>query len=279
MAMCNVYNPQYKDIVKFYDVNIRSKMSLYKDKPREKINIERVLKNMKKFFILVEITDVWHRLMLYPQFIRYHLFKNMELFKIFLKYWHAMRAVDFLVPTLPVPVPVPGAEIFGLVERYLKYLLVKYNDISYCFYSMMNHLKKKHLKYKYLGLYISTIQDKIGLQRVVEDSNYLCLLNLIWKKLASKYAQYNMNMSKYVPKNLICLPVDDYDDKSLDDVIRKKLKLGIKCGNFIECQNKGVSVGNNMKLCSNCKMVYYCNKHCQKKHWKYFHRFVCHKIF
>merc|ERR1711971_669076 len=133
---------------------------------------------MKSLFVLVEITDIWHRFMLHPQFIRYHLFRNMKLFKIFLKYWHSMRAIDIVTKRSfhgfnPFQ---SGADLFELIRKYLQYLLNKYNDISYCFYSMMKHLKTRHLKKKYLGKYINTIEAKIGGTNVCSDDNYQCLL-------------------------------------------------------------------------------------------------------
>eukprot|EP00055_Hartaetosiga_balthica_P004381 m.141296 g.141296 ORF g.141296 m.141296 type:complete len:133 (+) comp38269_c0_seq1:96-494(+) len=38
--------------------------------------------------------------------------------------------------------------------------------------------------------------------------------------------------------------------------------------------NKNSSSGNKLLRCSRCKTTFYCNKECQKKHWKV-HRKVC----
>eukprot|EP01084_Bolivina_argentea_P259132 437136_1 len=40
------------------------------------------------------------------------------------------------------------------------------------------------------------------------------------------------------------------------------------------CKTKR-STGNKLKLCSQCKNAYYCNKYCQKRSWNLIHRHVC----
>lgn len=39
------------------------------------------------------------------------------------------------------------------------------------------------------------------------------------------------------------------------------------------CHAKGTGV--NLKKCSDCCLVWYCNKHCKKQHWKAFHSKWC----
>eukprot|EP01083_Nonionella_stella_P214526 772947_1 len=55
---------------------------------------------------------------------------------------------------------------------------------------------------------------------------------------------------------------------------RRKLK---RCGNRSCAKNSDVSVGKTLRLCKQCKIVFYCSKHCQKMHWLY-HRVRC-KLF
>ena len=52
-------------------------------------------------------------------------------------------------------------------------------------------------------------------------------------------------------------------------------EISKKCGNH-ECKIK--KYGMKMKICKECKMVYYCGRRCQKKHWKSIHRVQCDKI-
>eukprot|EP01084_Bolivina_argentea_P098476 176982_1 len=56
------------------------------------------------------------------------------------------------------------------------------------------------------------------------------------------------------------------------DKYSKLLLNGLKCQ--YKCCNKDL-VECKMKLCSQCKVTYYCSRRCQKKDWKYFHRNIC----
>jgi len=63
-------------------------------------------------------------------------------------------------------------------------------------------------------------------------------------------------------------------DPSLRSIINKKMvKI---CGN-IKCQkyNQFKCKCKKMKICKECKMIYYCSEKCQKYDWKYSHRNQC----
>eukprot|EP01084_Bolivina_argentea_P259471 437811_1 len=58
-----------------------------------------------------------------------------------------------------------------------------------------------------------------------------------------------------------------------DPDVEARMKQKPICG-FIRCTN---SQNNNQKfkLCSGCKMTYYCSKSCQKRSWNIRHRTEC----
>eukprot|EP01084_Bolivina_argentea_P187486 322935_1 len=230
--------------------------------------------------------------MLHPQFIKQYLFKNMKLFKIFLKYWNSMSEIDsnanfdgMLMKQLGYKgINVDNIWYLKIFSGFKKYLADKYIDITYCFYSMMEYLRRKHLKQKYLGRYIGIIESKIGNKNISDNDKYQCILNLIWKKLALKYKEYNINMEQMVSMKLILLPTN-FNCKfnnglDIDYKIRKKIIRRIKCGNYGKCKKtmSKMRIHEKMKLCSQCKMTYYCCRKCQKYHWKHVHSFCCVKL-
>lgn len=58
--------------------------------------------------------------------------------------------------------------------------------------------------------------------------------------------------------------------KSLD------IQTKMKC-NYAPCQNKETYVGE-FKKCARCRIVRYCSRKCQKKHWKEIHKHQCKSI-
>ena len=44
------------------------------------------------------------------------------------------------------------------------------------------------------------------------------------------------------------------------------------------CNEKQSKLKAKLKLCSGCGKLYYCNKHCQKIHWKNQHRYECYTL-
>lgn len=56
---------------------------------------------------------------------------------------------------------------------------------------------------------------------------------------------------------------------------RKRLIQNVVCASK-ECEMKGAR--QKLKVCENCKMVYYCSRRCQKRAWAESHRLQCHKL-
>jgi hypothetical protein len=53
---------------------------------------------------------------------------------------------------------------------------------------------------------------------------------------------------------------------------RQQLVKSIRCFCCGETRSE-----NDLSRCSGCRLAYYCNKKCQKKHWKNGHKKVCKK--
>eukprot|EP01084_Bolivina_argentea_P119683 212192_1 len=60
----------------------------------------------------------------------------------------------------------------------------------------------------------------------------------------------------------------------------RSIKQRLKCSKVKKgCHNHKCSynlgVDGKIKVCSKCRVSYYCSRSCQKKHWKYIHRVQC----
>ena len=54
-------------------------------------------------------------------------------------------------------------------------------------------------------------------------------------------------------------------------------KVQVSCS-WIGCDTKKPNVNKEFKVCKQCKMAYYCSKHCQKRSWKADHRNICKRL-
>ena len=233
----------------------------------------------RRIFLIAKVTDLWHRFMMHPQFIRYHLFKSKRMFRAFLAFWHSMRAVQ-------INISLVGKTLVDRIQsrqqgfpfrcdtnyKFLKCLSDKLNDISYCFYASLRYLRPKHLGQRGMGEYIYRIMFKIGSWAANEDY-YQCMLNLMWTQLCKKYAEYHLDIADCCNDRVVYIPINQYDDENMNKEIRKMLHRLLKCANP-QC-GRGGNALETVKLCSRCKVTAYCSRSCQKLHWKHSHGDIC----
>ena len=61
------------------------------------------------------------------------------------------------------------------------------------------------------------------------------------------------------------------------DIAKKAAKRQLICC-WYKCHRMERDLDRAMRMCSACKMAYYCSQKCQKKAWKYDHRDICPKL-
>jgi hypothetical protein len=55
----------------------------------------------------------------------------------------------------------------------------------------------------------------------------------------------------------------------------REMSMALECA---QCYKRGSDTGpNRLLMCTQCKDTYYCDKDCQRKHWKTAHKAVCKK--
>eukprot|EP01084_Bolivina_argentea_P148416 259475_1 len=241
-------------------------------------SLKKVLSAKEFVYRLVIITDLWHKFLAHPQFMRYFLFNNITIFASFIKYWDNTQSVCHSYH-MHVKIMVENLANDRLKKHlestlyYHKYIMYEYMDISCIFYSMIKQMKKKHIlgENGMIGNFLNHMQTMIG--SFSRTNNYFqCVLNLIWGELMKQYKRYNVNINQFLALKLVLLPTNCNTVKHIRQTILIQMHKRVVCGNK-KCNNKSKKC--SMKLCSRCKLVYYCHKSCQKVHWKYYHRYNC----
>lgn len=77
-----------------------------------------------------------------------------------------------------------------------------------------------------------------------------------------------MNLNQTTPK--ICIVVNRLKTCSCDQSQNSKLlkEASVLSKKFLTCTNPICNKPGPTKICSNCKLAYYCSKECQSAHWK-----------
>eukprot|EP01084_Bolivina_argentea_P054940 100758_1 len=164
-------------------------------------------------FRIVMITDLWHKFLAHPQFMKHFLFNNINIFAVFIKYWSSMRTANYsyhlYVKVMVTKIFCPpktnlSDKLYQAWLHYYEYILNEYVDISCIFYSMIRYMKQKHIMREngMIGHLLNNIQTLIGTFNV-ENDYFQCVLNLIWKGLVKKYKKYNINIEQFMVKKLV----------------------------------------------------------------------------
>lgn len=121
-----------------------------------------------------------------------------------------------------------------------------------------NHLSENMRQYdpeKEFVIYIEVGPDRLGVSAIIQrDAN---------KNVHEKF--------KNAGKEIHQSELKDYDIK-----IKKETDRMIITNEKVFCNSCGKDLVDSM-LCSKCKLVYYCNKECQKTDWKN-HKEICKKM-
>eukprot|EP01084_Bolivina_argentea_P091693 165034_1 len=174
--------------------------------------------------------------------------------------------------------------------KFISKNLLEWTNIVH-YIELNNPSKRQYMQLR--GIDISGFDDESKLDNRMEPKeNALLFFNKSREKMEFltkyKHCLVDYDNSKIGKLFLIhCLNLDNiqpskwfvpFDDKNVmdfywSDVDLKRVKARKRC---VVCKKRNSKRKNiNLKKCKNCKSSRYCNKKCQKYHWKYSHRSEC----
>lgn len=145
--------------------------------------------------------------------------------------------------------------LYDFMKKYfLEIIKLRYDQhkipleiiIKYCSY--FHKIKKK--------LFKETKNEEINIEQIIKI--IVTAEHIIHKKIVAYDKQYK---NEYV-NNLECKLKRMGIMKEKDHI---KIRTYHKCN---QCGNDNTITAAKMKSCSACKLVFYCNQKCQRKHWK-----------
>eukprot|EP01084_Bolivina_argentea_P152114 265395_1 len=181
------------------------------------------------------------------------------------------------------------------------------------FYVSIHYWNKKNISY-FMRFHYNGLMDRIlsPIEDLYMDSEILRvvvrpifdLVNIIAdrycklfmdKQTIHKWISDGINSSEFkannkYPKSMLCIgQIMDFEKlykdfarginefaQNLNDY-RRVLSMFLKT-TIIKCYQCGKTCNETLKLCSECRMVYYCSKKCQKIHWNGKHRNKCKQL-
>eukprot|EP01084_Bolivina_argentea_P279956 478684_1 len=239
---------------------------------------------------IMSISTLWHRFLMYPQFIKHYFAKNINIFKSFAEIWmvlvqhivglniqaHELKYGDNKVCFKPPSFSFE--ETFNEGEK--RHLMQTLVDLTSFFSHSIKYLQQYHLEMKHMIKVLNVIHDVLAFRRVIEPL-IRAVFYCTWNVLYAKYKRYDLIISDYLDHGFLFLPGTEKiksEQIIMFNPIGDKIRWNVKCGNFVNCGTKWFNVNLEstfMKLCGRCKLIYYCSRKCQKWHWKYSHRLYC----
>eukprot|EP01083_Nonionella_stella_P214527 772952_1 len=223
-------------------------------------------------YTLNGILSIMRRLMCYVEAKHLHTLIQMDYFKYFTAFTHELFDLEYMRIITDLINPLIKHRVQGTVTLFQLLSVVQYinfrviNKLSMpdsTNIKLRNKIFKTKQKIKAFNHMVNNLNDPnyvtLNFSRIFRDERYL----------QDEYKCYFMMRAlewcPYWPMSVVLKTKSNQ---------RRKLK---RCGNRSCAKNSDVSVGKTLRLCKQCKIVFYCSKHCQKMHWLY-HRVRC-KLF
>eukprot|EP01083_Nonionella_stella_P029738 81770_1 len=221
-------------------------------------------------YTLNGILSIMRRLMCYLEAKHLHQLIQMDYFKYFIAFTDELFDLEYM--RIITDLMKPGSQVIqGTVTLYQLLSVVQYinfrviNKLSMpesTNIKLRNKIFKTKQKIKAFNHIVNSLKDPhyimSNFSRIFRDNRYL-------------QDEYKCHVMMCVLEPLQYWPI------SVILKIKSNQRKLKRCGNRSCAKNSAVSVGKPLKLCKQCKIVFYCSKHCQKMHWLY-HRVRC-KLF
>eukprot|EP01084_Bolivina_argentea_P123530 218908_1 len=187
-------------------------------------------------------------------------------------------------PRFPVNNPC-GVTVINDIDTTEWNELIKLFDIVLCLKLLvdnpnLNHAHDPEMVYEYINyrwLYntkANMVSVKYARGIPLDASHYIEALYRVRKLY---YSQQMDDVGSYIMSGVM---LENDILAYVKRFMKESLKMNVKhCGNYAICKTSIYIDENNQnkrnRKCSGCQSIYYCNKSCQKKHWKLGHRVEC----
>eukprot|EP01084_Bolivina_argentea_P110437 197197_1 len=144
------------------------------------------------------------------------------------------------------------------------------------FYLSINYWNQYHILYffRYYFLQLENVWNIVNqLSGSVLIITFINMLQWIMNKFVHKLLKLPKKMLKNIPMHLNYNQLQMYQSFSTNG--SKEWSEDSRTCSWIGCRKRQIET---VKLCSKCRIVYYCSKSCQKKSWNKHHRIVCKQL-
>eukprot|EP01084_Bolivina_argentea_P303786 524588_1 len=192
-----------------------------------------------------------------------HLYKliEMDYFKYFLKFINKLFEMKYIKILTDAIIPGPNIEIRGTITIFATLSVVHFINFKVLKKIQINRTNDYKMRKK--------LQNVIN--KIKENNKHLCLNRELSKMF--KHGRYLLHDYKYP---FMMSAVNGIKEWNIATLLKQKsfqMRKYKCCGNS-SCSNLYKYNYKNFKLCSQCRIVYYCSRKCQKQNWVS-HRLTC----
>ena len=233
------------------------------------INIHYTLKSTKphwsEFSFYVLLSNILHFIPIYSK----KLLNNHEWFKWFCCLWFQVINDSHHFVDIDRSIEQYNNGTIVVIPWEYRVLI----DITNAFLLSIKFWKTKQLEIFLEEYGFEIIDEKLRNRKLV--NLHIRNITLVKTGIMWKAAKYRKRM-KLKKCNIVFKSMKNYK------IVKRKWKKERRriCienrENYIDCMNEKCKKKNvKLRLCKQCKMVYYCSRKCQKHHWKYLHKYQC----
>ncbi len=103
------------------------------------------------------------------------------------------------------------------------------------------------------------------------------IIGRIWDRYSKRLGVLSSVLNDSATFQWMRMTVEPVGNKWKTIDLHKLIKENMTCC-WSRCLREEKDIDGAMKMCSGCKMTYYCSRRCQKKAWKHDHKDICKKL-
>eukprot|EP01084_Bolivina_argentea_P114599 203989_1 len=168
---------------------------------------------------------------------------------------------------------------------YIKmfYLSIKYWNKYHILFFLRNYFCHFQQIITALGSVNTSVSHEVSVERQEIMDMFIDLMKIVLKEIIVRFnsekLQFSDIQNQKVVKRIKKHKLDIMKTQRIHRIeIKESAKEMMTCS-WIGCCKKQIDADIKFKVCSGCKMSYYCSKYCQKKSWNTQHRYNCETLF